>query len=56
MLEKLDIGCMGKEKGNIPKWKRSLKNTHLRPDFQGNEFNMKLQKQCPWLSLLFYEI
>lgn len=48
---------MGKEeKKNSPKWKKSLKKTLLKPNFHGNEFDVKLQKQCPWLFLLFYEI
>lgn len=46
----------GKRKRNTPKWKKSLKKTPLEPNLQGNEFNMKSQKQCPQLFLLFCEI
>lgn len=42
-------------------WKQKKKHANmdenpLEPNLQGNEFNMKLQKQCPQLFLLFYEI
>lgn len=33
-----------------------LQEKSLQPNFQGNEFNTKLQKQGPGLFVLFYEI
>jgi hypothetical protein len=44
--ERLKAGHVGKEKKNVPEWKKALKKSPLQPDFQGNEFNMKLQNSA----------